>query len=144
MQIFTLISQSGCFQLRSGCRVTLNSDHFTRARRRPRYGEAMTIDHQQEHRTTDAGWSPVLRFGALGVAILSLLLFLTGFYFTIPVSVGLLVLSLLARRGLGRTWVWVLLISIAGVLLSVGWMLISLSVNVGTPPVPAIETTPSQ
>ena len=73
-------------------------------------------------------WPRAAQLSVIAIAAISAVAFVTGFFFTLPVSVGVLVVGLLAKRELGRLRGAVIVIAALGVLLAIAWMLLSLDI----------------
>ena len=83
----------------------------------------MTRPELDLHHRTDGQWPDVVKTTVLVVAGLSVVLWVTGIWFTVPVSLAVLVLAELAAPELGRARPWLLLLGIIGIVLGVGRIL---------------------
>ena len=89
-------------------------------------------------------WSPVVRIGGVVLAGLSAALFVTGFFFTIPISVGVIVAAILGRRSLGRLWGWIVALGVLGLALAAVWMVLAVSIGAAPPSGPgSVSSTPA-
>lgn len=79
-------------------------------------------------------WPRAAQIGVTVTAAASMVLFLTGLVFTIPISIVTLIVGIVAGRELGRFRLAVIILSVLGILLAVGWMLLSLDVGGLVPP----------
>ncbi|MGW9167920.1 hypothetical protein [Agromyces sp. NPDC055658] len=105
------------------------------------------MTEQREHSSTDhgaQGWPPAVRYALLGAATLAVLLFLSGFFFSVPLAFGLLIVSILGRRQLGGIWVWTASLSVLAIVLSIVWMLVSLDAGsaISVDPMPVSTPRP--
>ena len=80
----------------------------------------MTRPDLDLHRPTDGEWPGSVKTTVLVAAGLSVLLWVSGIWFTVPVSLTALALAELAGPELGRARGWLLLLAIVGVVLGVG------------------------
>ncbi|GGI47436.1 hypothetical protein BCL57_002133 [Agromyces flavus] len=83
----------------------------------------MTRPELDLHRRTDGEWPDAVKTAVLVLAGLSVVLWVTGIWFTVPVSLAALALAEMAAPELGRARIWLLLLGIAGVVLGVGRIL---------------------
>ena len=73
-------------------------------------------------------WALAAQVFVFGVTLVSAALFVTGLFITLPVSTGALIVGIMAKPELGRFRVAVIVLAAVGILLAVGWMLLSLDV----------------
>ena len=74
-------------------------------------------------------WPLVAQIVVFGVTVVSAALFITGLFITLPVSTAALIVGIMAKPELGRFRVAVIVLAAVGILLAVGWMILSLDVT---------------
>ena len=71
-------------------------------------------------------WPHAAQLTVLAATVVSAVMFVTGFVFTLPASAGLLVVGLLAKRELGRYRLAVILLAALGILLALAWLFLTI------------------
>lgn len=74
-------------------------------------------------------WPLAVQIVAFVVTVLSAMLFVSGLFFTLPVSLAALIVGIIAKPELGRFRVAVIVLAAVGILLAVGWMLLTIDVS---------------